>query len=379
MSHPHQPSLPFATKPTVHKVLVIRTGALGDVIHASAAVRQIYKRFPSVEIHWVTTALYQPLVARFEGVHRVWTLDKQSGWNATMNAVLQLADALRNAGIDGVVNLQPNLKSFLLSAAVLKEKVIHPSHAAVYYKEKLELPAMAKRQVSRRHAVQDFYEPVKRLFRLSPLPASQLMPHFAVTQSATAKPGIHIALLPGVGGKRPNRQWPMTYSSELMAMLTETLPLQLGQSVAWHLVGGADEVSLAETLVRQVQKTAPNALVYNHCGQNSVLETAQLLAECHLVVGGDTGPLHLAAAVGTPILGIYAPTDVRRTGPIGPQWIQTLTPDPKKTCWPCERPVCFSANNPHLTCTADISVAKAIDLVQAFCRNLGQQSRLNGN
>lgn len=347
----------------ITQLLVIRTGALGDLIHTSPSVQQIKKRFPNIKIHWLTTALYKPMVEQFEGVDKVWVIEKQKGWLATVNQIFDLANALRTEGIDGVVNLQPNLKFFLLAAATLQKKLTSPTHNAVYYKEKLDLPAAYKRKVPRRHAIQDFFEPFRRLFSLPALPLSELKPHFSTEPYTlpalpTPKKTVHIGVIPGVGGKRPNRQWPKEYYISLITSFNEENHLN------WHLIGGPDEIALAKDIETKIKDQFSAIHITNHCGKHSILETANLLSSLNLVIGGDTGPLHLAAASGTNTIGLYAPTDTRRTGPEGNQ-TNTLTPPKEVSCWPCERPLCVNAKPKYRTCMAEISVEDVATQVKA--------------
>ncbi len=351
------------SKPShITKLLIIRTGALGDLIHTSPVIRHVKKAHPSIELHWLTAPLYQPMVEAFEGVSRVWTLEKQTNWLKSADIIIKLGQEMRAAGIDGVVNLQPNLKFFLLAATVLKQKIADPNHNAVYYKEKLELPPMYKRQVPRRHAVQDFYEPFRRLFGWPAKPVSELIPSLGLHREALSDNAVNIALIPGVGGKRPNRQWPVEYYAELIQGLKTIKP------VKWHLIGGPDEAKLASKLLSLVQQHQPDTInIANHCGQHSILETAGLLSQMDLVIGGDTGPLHLATAVNAKTLGIYAPTDTRRTGPAGTM-TATITPKQEQQCWPCERPICLNAKNKYRTCMADISVESVLQKIQPMLK-----------
>ncbi len=113
-----------------------------------------------------------------------------------------------------------------------------------------------------------------------------------------------IALVPGVGKLRSHRGWPASSWSELANKLQAA-----GRQVI--LVGGADDVETAGIVCRE----APD--VVNLCGKLSLAQTAAALSTSVLVVSGDTGPSHIAVAVGTPVVGLLGPTYPERSGPFG--------------------------------------------------------------
>jgi ADP-heptose:LPS heptosyltransferase len=129
------------------------------------------------------------------------------------------------------------------------------------------------------------------------------------------------------------------------------------------VLGGAEEQCLLPLLQKAIPENArliwaiPND-VFSGLSLKGLLQT---LCQAKLVIGGDTGPLHVAAALGVPVLGLYAPTDVARTGPRGPhlEIIQTLTPPADLECWPCERPICHQEK----PCTNEISVKRVFEMV----------------
>ncbi len=93
-------------------------------------------------------------------------------------------------------------------------------------------------------------------------------------------------------------------------------------------------------------------------GELSLDQTAALLAQCKCLVSSDTGPLHLATAVQTPVVGLYGSTDPRRTGPIGRGHTVLLK---KLPCVPCEKKHCPLGTR---KCMADITVDEVFESVR---------------
>lgn len=318
------------------KLLVIRLGALGDLLHAGASVQAVKAANPELEIHWLTSPTYATWLGTMPGVDRVWPYDKAAGWGG----LWRLAQQLRAVGFDGVVNLHPSFKTGLLT------QLIGPCRTVVYRKEKLKLKGQAQRALTRRHAVADFYAPFMQLMPGQPAGVAPL--HWPQAASPLVKlvEQRWIGLIPGVGAKRANRAWEPAAYADLMRELLKSHP-----TARILLMGGPDETTLAEAL----QMILSDERVENHCGRHDIAGTAALLAQCDLVIGGDTGPLHLAAAVGAPLVAIFGPTSLQRTGPLGKQVIKKLTPPDDLACWPCELAECPLTGREHLACMKKIT------------------------
>ncbi len=341
------------------RLLVIRFGALGDLLHLSPSIAALQAHGQHIEVHLLTSPLYQSLAALLPGVHTVWTWDKKTGWKG----LFQLAAELRRVQFDAVVNLHPSLKSFLLTR--LLGSGWGSAKQAVYRKQKFRVKGQAQRVLPRLHAVSDFYQPFRQVLHLPQ--ADCLSPALSLPASAQealpVKPsGQHwVGLIPGVGAKRSNRAWePQGYVHLIQALLPR-------DNLRILLIGGPDEQLLAEQILAGLAEgghAQPSDSVQNLCGAYDILGTAACLAQCDVVVGGDTGPLHLAAAVRVPIVAIYGPTALSRTGPVGEQPIQTLTPPEELTCWPCELAECPYSGASHLACMRQIPVDAVLDRVR---------------
>jgi len=114
-----------------------------------------------------------------------------------------------------------------------------------------------------------------------------------------------IALQPGA--RWPNKRWPVEYFAKLVQLLAEKFP-----DTRFAILGDGKDKSLGEI----ISHAAPERCL-NLCGQTSLPEMVEWLRLCNLMVTNDTGPMHVAAALGKPLVALFGPTEPRRTGPYG--------------------------------------------------------------
>lgn len=344
---------------TIQRVLVIRLGAMGDLVHAASAVQAIKRQYSDVQVDWLTSPAYISLLKAFEFegaplLSHVWGYDKKEG----LKGFLDVALAIRQKRYDAIINLHTSLKTWLLSHIAI---IGREGEYYQYQKEKLSIQGEEQRDIPRFHAAEDFLQPFLALFPQAslddlrylfpPAPITPELPH------STGKP--QVALIVGVGQKRGNRGWPTEHYQKLIALILA----QTDASIV--LIGGPEEVESGSQLESAyVDYTLATGRLENRCGKLSLLETAAALRQSNVVIGGDTGPLHLASCFDVPIIGIFGPTSIHRTGALGPEAKRHhLLPHPGLDCWPCELPTCPLPAEQYLACmkeTAPESVMAAI-------------------
>ncbi len=167
-------------------------------------------------------------------------------------------------------------------------------------------------------------------FRLPPTGWNPLIPpldYVGSGRSLLSDRGLHgespFALIPGAG--LPARQWPVWAWRLVAQELTRCAPVVL--------IGVKEEELLAEQIMSGLNQTNRDNRVVSLCGLTDMRSLAGVLSECRLAVGVDTGALHLAAAVGTPCLGLYyGSMHFRETGPYGPCQMVLA---PERADYPC--------------------------------------------
>ncbi len=277
-------------------LLVLRLSALGDVIHTIPAVTAL--KDAGDEITWVVEAPYRELVEIVAGVKTIPV--RMKTWKGDPGAARDAVRRMR--GADVAVDFQGLIKSAALGWLSGAKTRIGFDRDAIREKPALLFTNRKVRVDTTRHVIDQNLELAFGAMRYaraaphhSPLPGGERGLGVAEQWAAypQAVPGYEgaIVLLPGAG--KPNKLWPVERFRELAARIG---PRALA-------VWGPGERELAEGIGARM---AP---------QTNLRELAWILQKAEVVIGGDTGPLHLADALGTKVVGLYGPTDPRRNGP----------------------------------------------------------------
>jgi len=284
-------------------ILIVRLGALGDIIHAVPAAAALRNAFPDARIDWLVEARHRPMVDLVSVVNQSVVLERPSisGW-------IDVARRMREADYDVAIDFQGLMKSAVLARASgaarvlgfsiwhLREKGARPFYSEIHR----DTPAERADHIVRQN-----------LALLRSLGVNDTTVRFPLADvHSHALEEIHSTLggeqpfaLINPGAAWPNKRWPPDRFGEIAAFLREVRGLP--SLVLW----GPGEEGLAGAVVEASSGAARVA---------PPTRLADLLALCRaaaLMVSGDTGPLHIATAVGTPTVSLFGPTDPQRNGP----------------------------------------------------------------
>ena len=285
------------------RFLVVRLSSLGDIVHALPAVHALREAFPQARIDWIVERNWLPLLEGNPDVNERIVLD-HSSWGA-MRACVQ---EIRAARYTCVIDFQGLYKSAVLAWLSGASRCIgfhrtfaREGGAAMFYTERVR-PAGV-------HVVEQNIALVERVgARLSehrfPLHIPAEADAYVERELGAHDVREFYVLNPG-GGWR-SKCWPPERYAELHA--------EIARRHGWRGVVnfGPKERDLAEAVRKAAGEPEPVLLP---------LDLPQLLAvlrRAKCFVGGDSGPLHLAVALGTPVVGLYGPTDPARNGPFNP-------------------------------------------------------------
>jgi heptosyltransferase-1 len=292
------------------KVLIVRVGAMGDVLHALPAATALRRARPEWEIDWVVDPRWAPLLVNGDGVGpvvgrvhladtKVWKQQPLS--MATIRSVRGLRRELRAEQYDLVVDMQGTLRSAVIGRmAGAKEFAGYDdpreSGAAKLYKSALQ--RRGAHVVEQGAALLGDATGVELAPAFVELPREEWAENWAAEE--VARPMAMLAAGGGWGAK----QWPPERFGDLAQALRG-----MGFDVVVNS-GHKDDAVAAKVVA--ASSGAARVVVSNVPGMLALLRRTDLL------VGGDTGPMHLAAMLGVPVVALFGPTDPARNGPWGP-------------------------------------------------------------
>jgi heptosyltransferase I len=275
------------------------------------------------DVDWVVQSEYVELVRCFTDVDRIIPFHRKaffSNWRRFMGD-------LRKQEYDLIVDLQGLLKSAMVTRLARGKRRIGPSFhregAGFFY------DAVAGAQDKNRHAVEENLD-VVRYLGLTPL-KPEFPVRFPVQPVAARRP--RVALLPT--SRWQTKNWPVRCFVDVGMRLLKA------KDVSLFILGGPTDASVCAELELGLGRKATNV-----AGTLSFSETGGLLREMDLLISNDSGPVHMAAAVGTPTLVVFGPTDPKRTGPYGDgHRIASV----KLPCQPCFSRTCHRDGVPCLS------------------------------
>jgi len=308
------PSSPISS--AAPRILIVRIGALGDVLHALPAVTALREALPAAHIGWAIEPRWQPLLSAFtqQGtalVDRIHLVPVQQ-WKsapvslATARSILALRSELRTERYTLAVDLQGTIRSAVVGRLAAAPTFTGSDSSRESFARKLYSQRVA---LTHPHVVEQACE---ILAAATQLPLTSAQPVLDPGPAARDWAASTIAALPvsngivvfSAGGGWGAKRWPAERFAAVAVGLSERGYLPV-------IAASTSENLLADQIV-QASDGAARTVVCD------IPQLTALLQSSALCIAGDTGPLHLAAAVGTPVVGIYGPTDPARNGPWTP-------------------------------------------------------------
>ena len=346
------------------RILIIKLSSLGDLFHALPVVHNL-KVGLNAEIDWVTNSAYIDLVRCFDDVNNVIGFPRHD----FMSNFSKFKTELRAKEYDIIVDLQGLLKSALTARLARGKRRIGPS----FHREgsRLFYNSVAGECDRTRHAVTENLDIIKHL-QLEEIP-----PEFHVTFSKPISDDLFDDIeRPGIGDRRPevgdqrgstsdqlpgaSDQRPKVAICPASRWITKNWPidrfaavakkLQESHNVAITLLGGPDDIEACRIIEEGL-----DAPCRNLAGKTSIVEMGGILQSMDLLIANDSGPSHMAAAVDTPTLVIFGPTNPDRTRPFGD--IHTVL----KTSYPCQPCHNRTCQNPDIPCITGVKIYQVVD------------------
>ncbi len=336
------------------RVCLIKPSALGDVVQTLPLLTALRGRFPEAEIHWVINRELAELLECHPCLTGIIPFDRRGSW---LQAA-RLAAELRAREFDLVLDLQGLLRTGLMTAATSAPVRVglETAREGARLFANCTLPETGPAVPA--HA---------RYWRVAELLGVGDAPRAA---EFVFSKGEHVwarKLLAGLrrpvlaihpGARWVTKRWPVEKFAEIAARFAATF------SGSVLVVGGPGEFQLAEVVA---VSAAGRGISHNLAGRTTLKQLAALLAGADLLLSNDSGPLHLADAVGTPVVGLFSCTSPGLSGPRGAQHA-LLAAD--IACAASYYKTCPHSGTAHLACLVDLTTER---IWQAVIQVLARQ------
>jgi ADP-heptose:LPS heptosyltransferase len=300
------------------KVLIVKLGALGDVINTFPLAVHL-KDCLNAEITWITEPLSYPLVKNHRAVSNAVLFDKKN----KLNSFIQISDFLKSQKFDLVLDLQRILKSaFFTLKSKSNRKITFDKKRCKELTWLLNYEKIPPNSHELNHMLDQYLEFSAYLGLEKPDKIKWDIPEFDSSLKIEKK----YAVLNTGATKAPNKWFEKSFAklSDLIFENTRILPV---------LTGGPEDIEFSQKIC-ELSKNKP----LNLTGKTNIGELTEILRNAEYLISSDTGPMHLGVALGVKTLGLFGPSNPVRTGPYYGKIIR------KKDfpCLNCKSKKCFS-------------------------------------
>jgi heptosyltransferase-1 len=288
------------------RFLVVRLTALGDILHTVPAVAALRAANPEAKIDWVVERKWAPVLEGSPAINDAIPFDRRSLWGAN-----ECVERLRENRYTCAIDFQGLYKSSILAALSGAPRRIgfdrawaREGGASIFYTERA-VPAG-------RHVAELNYSLAERAGASRPRSPEYPL-RVPAGGAASVRARLHELgiggeyIVVGPGGSWRAKCWPGARWGEFCR------EFEMKNNMRVVLSYGPGEKSIAEEAARAATPARPALIA------TTIEELMGLVVHARCVVAADSGPLHLAAALGTPVVGLYGPTDPARNGPFVPR------------------------------------------------------------
>ncbi len=341
------------------RICLIKPSALGDVVQTLPLLPVLKRAYPQASISWVINRGFSELLNDHPLIDEVLPFDRRGG----LTALWTLLRELRRRRFDLVFDLQGLLRSGLMTRATgARTRVgLEAAREGSWLAYHLRIP-------NTRHG-----QPAHALYwRLAECLGLGKTPRAAALRLDDSTRAWSVERLGSLGRPvltvAPGAQWiTKRWLPEKFAETATRAARHFGWGVC--LVGSDAERLLADSVAEMIRARDPQIPVLNLSGETNLKQLAAVLADSRILLGNDSGPMHLAAAMGTPVVGIFLCTSAIRSGPAGAGHELVST---RVACAARYKKQCPHKGADCLACLRDVDVASVYDALARCERRLCQ-------
>lgn len=323
-------------------IIVVKMSAIGDVIHALPVSYALKETFPDAKVTWVVEKAAYELLTNNPYIDKVLLFEKHKF--RSIGGLIKNLPSFAYELKQGQYNVSLDLQGLAKSASVA---YLSGAKTRLGFCNMRELSSLVSRPVCgtnvKGHVVERYLDVVRELgcrvekviFPLVTTAQEEQVATAIAKQSGLDLNNPYIIL--ATGANWPNKRWPASNYAHLVDKIYEKdfIPV---------LIGGPGDRMLADQIIAGTQ-VPPVDLT----GKTSLKQLAYVIKRAKALVGGDTGPMHLSAGIGTPVVALLGPTDINRNGPYGQGHVSLSVSYDCHGCWKRKCPK-------NVDCLADITI-----------------------
>ena len=339
--------------PTPEKILIIRLSSIGDILLSTPFIRQTRKKFPAVQIDFVVKQEFHQLISANPHLDKIYQL--QSG---NLGGLL---GALASAEYDYIFDLHGNIRSRLITQRIRSEKISRIK------KNKFIQQLFVKFKINR----YDRVKPIPERYLETGLPAgvtddggglefywnekSEETANKYLADLKTDPPAVLIAVAPGAGFY--TKRWPLEYFIDLMDHI------RVEKKARFIVLGDVNDRKLGQVLSNR------RSWVLDLTGRIDLMEAGAILAQCQMAITNDSGMMHLATAVQTPVLALFG-SSVREFGFFPFRATSHIVENQGLSCRPCSHIGRRKCPEGHFKCMRELTPALVAEQFENFMAGL---------
>ena len=338
-------------------ILIVKLSAIGDVIHALPVACALKQTYPDARITWVVEKAAYDLLTNNPYIDEIIIFDKPKFKSLTglLSNGYQFSKLLKDHNFDLAIDLQGLFKSAAIS-------YLSGAPKRLVYCNARELSDKIGQRIcgnyEHGHVVDQYLDVARHLgckidqveFPMNIAELEAQKAEDIANHAGLKLENPYVVLAPGTNW--PSKCWPTTHFAKLADEL-------YNNNIIPVIIGGPNDQRLAQEILANTH-VPPIDLT----GKTSLKQLAYIIKKSQAFVGGDTGPMHLAVAVGRSVVTMFGPTDPKRNGPYGKNHKVLLGLHSCQGCWQRKCPK-------NSDCLAEITVQQVVDKLQEI-----QQSRL---
>ncbi len=341
----------------INKILVVKPSSLGDIIHSFPAINLLIQEYPNIKIDWLINPEFEPILDYCPNINEriIFQRKKLGSIKTGFGTFISLIKKIRNNQYDFVLDLQGLIRSAFFARIAKSKKIIgfaecKESIAKLFYNKKFYNIDNYSHAIDKNISLicQLLEKPsIQGNFILKANPAINLSIEQKLEVASIHKKDILIGIIPGARWK--TKTWPPEFFTKVINALYE-----YNNSYKFILIGSKADEKIAKSIIADAI-SAKN--IISMIGKTTLPELVELIRNLDVIFTNDSGPMHIAAALGKPVFALFGSTDPDKTGPYGSD---NIIFTPNLECVKCFKRYCPTGAN---KCHESIDVKNVVNKI----------------